>query len=130
MRHRVLLLGFLVLAAPVQAQTPAPAPTPVYFSLPGEDWRTKPLGDAIRAALSRAGFNLMAKPTPDALVISIPGGLGANGHNDKTSYDFTAVFSRGGAKIGESVEGCKADALSDCADQIAADAQSAAGMMR
>lgn len=102
---------------------------PVFFSLPEEDWRTKPLADAIRTALSHTpGFNLMSSAKPGALVISVPDGVGDAGHKERTRYSFMVRFSRDGVKIGDSIQACKASELSDCADQIAADAQSAALM--
>ena len=105
--------------------------TPVVFDVHDDDWRDQRLMQLIRQALSGTpGFNLMAKITPDALVITIPGGLGLSGHEEAASYDFTAMFFRNGDKIGESLEGCKARALDDCANQLAADAQSAAGVVK
>jgi hypothetical protein len=122
------LTGLVLLAAPARAQT---APVPVFFFLPGEDWRTKPLADSIRAALARApNLKPVASAVPGALTITVPDGLGEVGHEDRIRYSFTVRFSRDGVKIGDSVQSCKTSALEDCADQIAADAQSAADMTR
>ncbi len=102
---------------------------PVFFSLPEEDWRTKPLADAIRAALSHTpGFNLMSSAAPGTLVISVPEGVGDAGPKERTRYSFMVRFSRDGVKIGDSMQSCKASELSVCAGQIVADAQSAALM--
>ena len=72
----------------------------------------------------------MAKVTPDALVITIPDGIDREGHNEATTFTFTVVFTRNGDKLGESQENCPANKLADCADQLAADAQSAAGVVK
>jgi hypothetical protein len=132
MRFAPLLLALLLLAPCVGARAAdATATVPVVFSAADSDRQDQKLLDAIREALSRVpSFNLMAKITPQALVIAVPDGLGRSGHEERTSYSFMAQFFRNGEKIGESQEGCKASALSDCADQLATDAQSAAKLAK
>jgi hypothetical protein len=126
MRVLAFLTGLFVIMAPALAQT---VPVPVFFHLPSENWRTKPVADSIRSALAHApNLKLASSAVPGALVISIPDGLKETGHESNTSYSFTVVFSRDGAKIGESVEECKSSALQECVDQIVADAESAASL--
>ena len=113
-------------AVSAQAQDAAKV-VPVVYRVGEVDWQDQKLDNLIRETLSRTpGFNLMKNVTPDALVITLPGGFGRSGHEEATHYDFTAVFTRNGDKIGESLEGCSSTKLEECADQIAADAQSAA----
>jgi hypothetical protein len=128
MRFGSILLAFALLGPPLCAHAAdPPATVPVVFSVTDNDRQDRPLMEAIREALSRIpSFNLMAKITPAALVITVPDGFGREGHEEQTSYSFMAVFFRNGDKIGESQEGCKASVLNDCAGQLAADAQSAA----
>ncbi len=123
------IIAALIVAAILPARAADPL-TPVVFHSPSDDWRDRALNEAIDAALTRASFNRMAKPVPDAVVISIPDGFGREGHEDKVEYSFTAIFFRNGDKLGESLEGCKITAVAECADQLAADARSAAALVK
>jgi hypothetical protein len=126
----LILVSSFALMTPAQAQD-VPKVIPVVFRIGEVDWQDRRLDNLIRETLSRTpGFNLMKVVTPDALVITISGGFGRSGHQEATRYDFAAVFSRNGNKIGESLEGCSSTNLAECADQIAADAQSVAGTVK
>ena len=127
----LFLVSSLALAAAAARAQDTPKVIPVVFAIGEVGWQDQKLANLIRETLSRTpSFNLMKVVTPDALVITIPGGFGRNGHEESAHYDFTAVFSRKGDKIGESLEGCSSTKLADCADQLGADAQSAAGTVK
>lgn len=131
MRAVLFSVALCAVASAGMARADPPKVVPVVFAVTDNDWRDRNLMESIREALSRTpSFNLMAKITPEALVITVPDGFGRDGHEDNASYSFMAMFFRNGEKIGESQEGCKAKALSDCANQIAADAQSAANVVK
>jgi hypothetical protein len=125
MKIRPALLALpLLLSVPAMAQD---AVVPVMLAVNDSDSYDRNLMQAIRETLSRTpSFNMMAKPTPDTLVITVPGGFGREGHEDTIKYSYTVVFSRNGDKLGESLESCVAGKVQECADQLAADAQSAA----
>ena len=99
-------------------------PISVYF-YPSRDFR---LNDIIITALTQAPFVLATKPTPGALVVSIPGRLQVeHGRVRGTTWSFDVVFTRDGDARGESVQSCNESKISDCTDQLAADVKSAAG---
>jgi hypothetical protein len=124
MRRLLNFIPLTLLVSAAMAETPL---QPVVFAFHPE-WDTKALDTAIRESLSRTpSFNLMSVVTPETLVIRIPDGIATDGHEEKKLFTFTAVFFRNGDKIGVAYETCKASAPADCANQLASDAQSAAG---
>jgi hypothetical protein len=129
MKFRLALLALpLLLSASARAQD---AIVPVMLAVTDTDSEDRNLMLAIRETLSRTpSFNLMAKATPDTLVITVPGSFGRAGHEDTIKYSYTVVFLRNGDKLGESQESCVAGKVQECADQLAADAQSAAAIRK
>jgi hypothetical protein len=129
MKIRLGLLALpLLLAVPARAQD---AVVPVVLAVNDTGFGDRALMLAIRETLSRTpSFNLMAKDVPGALVVTVPGGFGRDGHQDDVKYGYTVVFSRDGDKLGESQESCTGAKVQDCADQFAADAQSAAAIRK
>lgn len=79
------------------------------------------LTDAVRAALSQAPFQIVPRPSADALTLAAPDGV----KKDKDQYNFTVVFSQDGAKLGEALEYCPMTKLADCTDQLILDTKSA-----
>ena len=65
---------------------------------------------------------------PDAIFITIPDGVARKNKEAGGGYTYTAVFSHDGRKLGESLETCPGDKPKACADQMAADARSAAAL--
>jgi hypothetical protein len=122
-RTLALLIPALVLApaaALAQGQ-----PLSVYF----EPSRDQVLNDAITAALNQPPFVLHTQNMPGALIVAIPDRITTDrGKVSGTTWTFTVVFSRNGDQLGQSVETCNEHRLSDCTDQLASDAKSAAGM--
>ncbi len=111
-----------VLAGPAFAQD---KPISVYFQ-PSRDVR---LNDVIIAALTQPPFILATKPTPGALVVSLPGRLEVvHGRTSGTTWSFDVTFTRDGDARGQSVQSCNESKISDCTDQLVADVKSAAGM--
>jgi hypothetical protein len=107
----------------VQAQEPA---IPVYFEpLKGGEFTR--LNKAIQDALSQPPLRLETRPNAQAVMISASGNVDVEHKRvSGTFYSFTIAFSRDGHALGESQQNCGADALSDCAAQIALDAKTAA----
>jgi hypothetical protein len=103
---------------------PGPRPRhPVYFE-PLQGGEFTRLNKAILDALSQPPLRLETRPSAQAVMISVPGKVDVKVSG--ASYSFTIVFSRDGRSLGESQQNCAADTLSDCADQIALDATTAA----
>ena len=111
-----------LLLAPAHAQD---KPISVYFQ-PTRDFR---LNDIIGTALTQPPFVLATKPTPGALVVSVPGRLEVeHGRISGTTWSFDVVFTQDGSPRGQSVQSCNENKMSDCTDQLAADVKSVAGM--
>jgi len=80
------------------------------------------LTNAIKAVFSSQPFSQLAKPGNDVLTIT---------ETDKPNYhngavEFSVSFFRNGSHLGDSIETCQTSKVSDCADQLAADAKDAA----
>lgn len=121
-RAPVLLVTSLLICGPALAQD---KPIPVYF----EPSREQPLNDAIAAALTQPPFVLHARIVPGALVVTVPDGVDIEHRNvSGTTWSFTVLFSRDGTSLGQSVESCNEQKLTDCTDQLVSDVKSAAGM--
>jgi hypothetical protein len=119
----LLIAGTLALV-PVAALA-QDQPISVYF----EPTRDQVLNDAITAALTQPPFVLHTLNQPGALVVAIPDRITTeHGKVSGTTWTFTVAFSRNGDPLGQSVENCNEHKLSDCTDQLASDAKSAAGM--
>jgi hypothetical protein len=119
---RTLIATLCCAAAPALAQD---KPVSVYFQ-PTRDFR---LNDVITGALTQPPFVLATKPTPGALVVSIPGRLEvAHGRVSGTTWSFDVVFTRDGDPRGQSVQSCNEAKISDCTDQLVSDVKSAAGV--
>ena len=117
----LLITGALAFA-PAVAQD---QPISVYF----EPSRDQVLNDAITAALTQPPFVLHTQNRPGALVVAIPDRITTeHGKISGTTWTFTVTFSRNGDSLGQSVESCNEHNLTDCTDQLASDAKSAAGM--
>ncbi len=123
MIRRAALLAFTLLPSLAQAQEQS---TAVYFE-PLKGGEFSRLNKAVQAALSEPPLQLAEKPAAHVLVISAPNKVEVT-HNQVsgTSYSFTIAFSRDGSALGESLQSCNADKLSDCTDQMVLDAKSAA----
>lgn len=119
-----------LLTAGVLAFTPAAAsaqdrPITVFF----EPCNVQQLNDAIAVALTQPPFVQLTKYTSGALVVAIPDGITADHLKvSGTTWTFNVAFSRNGDQLGQSVETCNENKLSDCTDQLASDVKSAAGM--
>lgn len=127
MKNMAFLLGAagLMLSSSTWAQAPsAQSPLKVCFQSRG-DWATRILETEIRKSLSAAPFKLSDSIDPDTLVVSIPDGISYKNTESETTFQFTAVFTKNGDKIGESDESCSSRKLSDCTDQLASDTISA-----
>jgi hypothetical protein len=122
-RTLVLLIPALVLApAAAMAQQ---QPVSVFF----EPCNDQQLNDAIAAALTQPPFVLQTRNMSGALVVAIPDRITVDHLKvSGITWTFTVVFSRNGDQLGQSVETCNEHRLSDCTDQLASDAKSAAGM--
>jgi hypothetical protein len=121
------MLRFFIVAVAILAPSLALAqdkPITVYF----EPCKDQQLNDAITLALSSPGLVQVLKPGPGVLVVSIPDKITVDrGRISGTTWSFTVAFSRDGASLGQSVEGCNEHKLSDCTDQLVNDVKSAAG---
>jgi hypothetical protein len=106
-----------------QAQDPV---IPVYFEpLKGGEFTR--LNKAILDSLSQPPLRLETRPSAQAVMVAVPGKVDVEHKKvSGASYSFTIVFSRDGRSLGESQQNCAVDTLSDCADQIALDAKTAA----
>lgn len=118
-----LLLVGGVLAGPALAQE---APITVAYDSVKADSR-QVVNQAIDQALKDAAFIRQQKPGPDTLVLTVPQAP-QDSYNNKNSVRFTLVFTRGGDRIGESVELCSASPPFDCVAQIVSDIKSAAAI--
>lgn len=99
-------------------------PITVYF----EPCKDQQLNNAIALALSGPGFVQVLRPGPGVLIVSIPDKIEVDrGRISGTTWSFTVTFSRDGASLGQSAEGCNEHKLSDCTDQLVSDVKSAAG---
>lgn len=120
----------LALLVPALVLAPAAAiaqeqPVPIFF----EPCKDQQLNDAITAALTQQPFVLQTRNIPGALVVAIPDRITVDHLKvSGVTWTFTAVFSRNGDQLGQSVETCNEHRLSDCTDQLASDVKSAAGM--
>ena len=123
-------LYLLIIGALASTPALAPAfgqdqPISVYF----EPSREQLLNNAITAALTRPPFVLHTERRPGALIVAIPDRITTdNGKISGTTWTFTVAFSRDGDQLGQSVESCNEHKLSECADQLASDVKSAAGI--
>ncbi|HEX4028054.1 MAG TPA: hypothetical protein VHX18_10565 [Rhizomicrobium sp.] len=100
-------------------------PVSVFF----EPCNDQQLNDAIAAALTQPPFVLQTRNMSGALVVAIPDRITVDHLKvSGITWTFTVVFSRNGDQLGQSVETCNEHRLSDCTDQLASDAKSAAGM--
>jgi hypothetical protein len=123
-RNLSLLISCALALAP-QAGLAQDQPVPVYF----EPSKEPLLNKAIMAALAQAPFAPEVRYTPGALVVAIPDKIAVEHLKvSGTTWTFTVTFSRNGDSLGQSVETCNVNRLSDCTDQLASDARSAAGM--
>ena len=119
----LLICGALALAP--QAVLAQGQPMPVFF----EPSKEPQLNKAIMAALTQAPFVPGARYAPGVLVVTIPDQIAVEHLKvSGTTWTFTVVFSRNGDPLGQSVEACNVNHLSDCTDQLASDAKSAAGV--
>jgi hypothetical protein len=115
-----VLLAFAPAAARAQDRTIA-----VVF----EPCKEQMLNNAIAAALTEPPFVLQTRYTPGVLVISIPDRVTVeHGKVSGTVLTFAVAFSRDGGSLGQSVETCNDNKLSDCTDQLVKDVKSVAGM--
>ena len=79
--------------------------------------------------MTRAPFVPGARYAPGVLVVTIPDQIAVEHLKvSGTTWTFTVAFSRNGDSLGQSVETCNVNRLSDCTDQLASDAKSAAGV--
>jgi hypothetical protein len=117
----LLVCAFWPAAAMAQDQAIA-----VYFTpLQGAEFVR--LNQALENALSQPPLQLAEKPGPHVLLISIPEKVEVTRKQaGGTHYNFAVAFSRDGAALGQSLQDCNANQLSDCTDQIVLDAKSAA----
>ena len=122
-RHTIALLACALWPTLAQAQEQSIL---VYFEpLKGGEFAR--LNKAVQAALSEPPLQLAEKPGPHILIVSVPGKVEVTHKQvSGTFYDFTVAFSRDGSALGESLQSCNADKLSDCTDQMVLDAKSAA----
>ena len=121
------ILAFLASGALVLAPAAALAqdqPISVYF----EPCKEQRLNDAIAAALTQPPFVLQTRFSRDALMVSIPDLIDKDQQQSGAIWTFTVAFHRDGDSLGQSVESCNEHRLTDCTDQLASDAKSAAGM--
>jgi hypothetical protein len=86
-----------------------------------KDINNKLLTDALRAALSAEPLVLEGKYSNGALMIT---------ETDKPIYhkntfEFSVSFFRNGSHIGDSIESCAANRISDCSDQFVLDVKAA-----
>jgi hypothetical protein len=118
----LLASGALVLApAAARAQD---RPISIYF----EPCKEQKLNDAIAAALTQPPFVLQTRFSRDALVVTIPDRIDRDQQPNGAVWTFTVAFHRDGDSLGQSVESCNEHRLTDCTDQLANDAKSAASM--
>jgi len=98
----------------------------VYFKpLPGAD--LAPLNKAIQAAFSQQPLQLAGKAFAGVIVVAVSGKVEVTQKKvSGTYYDFSVTFTRDGDSLGESVQSCSADKLSDCTDQLVQDVKSVA----
>lgn len=121
-RPLYLLIACALASAPALAQD---QPISVYF----EPSRDQVLNDAITTALTQPPFVLHTQRMPGALIVTIPDRITTDhGKVSGITWTFTVDFSRDGDSLGQSVESCNEHKLADCADQLASDVKSAAGM--
>ena len=121
------LLALALLALPAMAQ---PAPITVYypFNAPGgSGWM---VDQVMHAVLARPEFLTAAKRDPRVLEVNILGKVSKDPGENSKGYEFTLGFWRNGDKLGESVESCRTDKMTDCADQLASDITSADAIRR
>lgn len=123
--------NFAFLASGALTFAPAAAlaqdrPISVYF----EPCKDQKLNDAIAAALTQPPFVLQTRFSRDALAVAIPDRIEVDHQPAGAIWTFTVTFQRDGDSLGQSVESCNEHRLTDCTDQLASDAKSAAGMGR
>ena len=99
-------------------------PLSVYF----EACEVQQLNNAIAAALTQPPFLLQTRNMPGALVVTIPDKVTVDRWRSGTIWTFTVAFRRNGDSLGQSVEICNENKLSECTDQLVSDVKSAAGM--
>jgi hypothetical protein len=122
-KHAFSLLACAAVLAPA-ASWAQDKPIAVFFRPCNE----QQLNDAITAALSQPPFLLQTKAAPGVLVFSIPDKVQVeHGRVSGISWTFNVAFSRDGNALGQSVESCNENKLSDCTDQLRSDVRSAAG---
>lgn len=127
-RHSVAFsaIGFALFGGAAQAQAPDQVIN-VYFE-PLQGGEFTPLNKAIQAALSQPPLQLAGKPFAGVVVIRVDGKVEVTHRKvSGTAYDFTVAFTRDGSALGQSVQSCAADKLSDCTDQLVQDVKSVAG---
>ena len=123
-RTPVLLIAGALALTPAAA-TAQDRPITVFF----EPCNVQQLNDAIAAALTQPPFVLQTKYMSGALVVAIPDRITVDHLKvSGITWTFTVVFSRNGDQLGQSVETCNENKLTDCTDQLASDVKSAAGM--
>ena len=124
-------LVFVILLILPEAAWSQDAPIKIYLApllsglTPKKSWFDVPdshLTDAVRAAFSQAPFQIVPRPSADALTLAAPDGV----KNDKDQYTFTVVFLQDDVKLGEAVEYCPINKLTDCTDQLISDTKNAA----
>ena len=119
----LLICGALALAP--KAGLAQAQPMPVFF----EPSKEPQLNKAIMAALTQAPFVPGARYAPGVLVVTIPDQIAVEHLKvSGTTWTFTVSFRRNGDSLGQSVETCNVNHLSDCTDQLTSDAKSAAGV--
>jgi hypothetical protein len=118
----LLVAGALLLGP--DAASAQDRPISVYF----EACEVQPLNNAIAAALTQPPFLLLTNSAPGALMITIPDKVAADHSTSGTVWTFTVAFRRNGDPLGQSVESCNENKLSDCTNQLISDVKSAAGM--
>jgi hypothetical protein len=124
MSRKPALLAAAALAFAPSAVFAQDKPLSVLFE-PIEDQR---LNNAITIALTKPPFVLETRYTRSTLVVAIPDRIVKDFQQSGTILTFTATFHRDGDSLGQSVESCREDKLSDCVDQLVSDTKSAAGM--
>lgn len=79
------------------------------------------LSDALKAALSAVPFVLERKYSDGVLMITETD----KPHYRKNTFEFSVSFFRDGNHLGDSIETCAANKISDCSDQIVLDVKAA-----
>ena len=119
------ILALALLAAPAMAQS---APVTVYYVFNGPNTGAWQVDQVMHAVLARPEFLSATKRDPRVLEVTILGKIDRDPGENSKGYQFSLAYWRAGEKLGESVEACRTDKVTDCADQLASDITSAAAI--